>query len=212
MLWLFAGTDGQIHLVDGVTDQAAKLGWGSDVASVKTACGSGWQVLATGAGENAGNSGADSVRAYEIADRAPVPVSAALDFPGEITALWTEAKGDSAVAVVRNRETGAMKRFGWRWLAASSLLLMALLINAGCSGDSSAVWWDAAHRDAGSASLTDPCDATQADSLARRNLLGLIFETLVTLDDRGRLHSIACASIGSSGPETSDGNSVCATV
>ncbi|MGA7547466.1 MAG: hypothetical protein WBW24_01720 [Candidatus Sulfotelmatobacter sp.] len=111
LLWLFAGTDGQIHLVDGVTDQAAKLGWGSDVASVKTACGSGWQALATGAGENAGNSGADSVRAYEIADRAPVPVSAALDFPGEITALWTEAKGDSAVAVVRNRETGAYEAF-----------------------------------------------------------------------------------------------------
>jgi len=40
-----------------------------------------------------------------------VPVSAALDFPGEITALWTEAKGDSAVAVVRNRETGAYEAF-----------------------------------------------------------------------------------------------------
>jgi len=111
VLWLFAGTDGQVHLVDGVTDQTAKLDWGSDIASVKTACGSGWQVLATSAGENTGNSNADSVCAYEVADRDPVPVSAGSDFPGEITALWTEAKGDSAIAVGRNRETGDYEAF-----------------------------------------------------------------------------------------------------
>lgn len=111
VLWLFAGADGQIHLVDGVTDQAAKLGWGSDVVSVRTGCGSGWQVLATAADGNGFENGADSVRAYEIADRDPVPVSAALDFSGEITALWTEAKGDSAIAVVKNRETGEYEAF-----------------------------------------------------------------------------------------------------
>jgi len=111
ILWLFAATDGQIHFVDGVTDQAAKLGWGSDVATVKTGCGSGWQVLATGAGNNATENGLDSVRAYELADRDPVPVTAPLDFSGEITGLWTEAKGDSAIAIVRNRETGAYEAF-----------------------------------------------------------------------------------------------------
>lgn len=111
VLWLFAGTDGQVHLVDGVTDQTAKLDWGSDIASVKTACGSGWQVLATGAGENATDGGTDSVRTYEVADRDPIPVSAGLDFPGELTALWTEAKGDSAIAVGRNRETGDYEAF-----------------------------------------------------------------------------------------------------
>jgi hypothetical protein len=111
VLWLFAGTDGQIHRVDGVTDQAAKLGWGSEIASVKAACGAGGQLLATNSGENAPESGADSVRLYEIADRDPVPVSAALDFPGEITALWTEAKGDSAIAVVWNHETGNYEAF-----------------------------------------------------------------------------------------------------
>ncbi|MGB8865427.1 MAG: hypothetical protein WA350_00695 [Candidatus Sulfotelmatobacter sp.] len=81
-----------------------------------------------------------------------------------------------------------MKRFGWRRLVASSLLLMALLIKAGAAetrpqyGGTLRI----AMREA-PASL-DPCDATQADSLARRNVLALIFETLVTLDDRGRLH------------------------
>ena len=84
-LWVFAAVDGQIHFVDGVTDQTAKLGWGSDIVSVKTACGSGWQVLTTGAADNR----TDTVQAYEIADRDPVAVSTALEFSGEVTALWT---------------------------------------------------------------------------------------------------------------------------
>ena len=107
VLWLFAETDGQMHFVDGVTDQAAKPGWGSDVASVKTGCGVGWQVLATGAADN----GTDTVRAYEVADRDPVAVSAVLDFSGQITAFWTEAKGDSAIAVARSQETGDYEAF-----------------------------------------------------------------------------------------------------
>jgi hypothetical protein len=111
VLWLFSGADSQIHFIDGVTDQSAKLGWGSDIASVKTPCGTGWQVLATNAGDNATDNGMDSVRAYEIADRDPLPVSAPVDFPGEITALWAEAKGDSAMAVVRNQKTGDYEAF-----------------------------------------------------------------------------------------------------
>jgi hypothetical protein len=105
-LWLFAATDGHIHLIDGVSDQAAKLFWGSNLASVKTACGAGWQVLATTSGD-----AGDTMRAYEFPDRDPVAVSAAIDLPGEVTALWTEAKGDAAIAVARNRETGSYEAF-----------------------------------------------------------------------------------------------------
>jgi hypothetical protein len=107
VLWLFATVDGQVHIVDGVTDLAARFGWGSDVTSVKTSCGAGWQVLATKPTEQSG----DSVRAYEFPDRNAVPVSAVLDFPGEVTALWTETKGDTAVAIARNRETGNYEAF-----------------------------------------------------------------------------------------------------
>jgi hypothetical protein len=107
LLWLFAATDGHVHMVDGVSDQASKLDWGSDLASVKTSCGAGWQVLATSSEESAG----DSVRAYEFPDRDPVAVSAAVDFSGAITALWTEAKGDTAIAVTKNRETGSYEAF-----------------------------------------------------------------------------------------------------
>ena len=106
-LWIFAGVDGSIRLLDGVTEQSARLHWGSDLASIKTTCGSGWQVLATRPGDNSG----DSVRAFEFPDRDPVAVSPALDFSGGITALWTEAQGGSAIAVSRNAETGNYEAF-----------------------------------------------------------------------------------------------------
>ena len=107
LLWIFAGAEGYVHIVDGTSDQATKLDWGSDLTSVKTSCGAGWQVLVTSGDERNG----DSVRAYEFPDRDPVAVSAVVDFPGTITALWTEAKADTAVAVVRNRETGSYEAF-----------------------------------------------------------------------------------------------------
>jgi len=107
-LWFFATTDGRVHMIDGVNDQATAFDWGSDLASVKTACGAGWQMLATSSETTVG----DAVRAYEFPDRDPVAVSAAVDFTGGvITALWTEAKSDTAIAVVRNRETGSYEAF-----------------------------------------------------------------------------------------------------
>ena len=111
MLWLFAGANGQTHLVDGMTDQAAKLGLGSDVASVKAECGTGWMVLATSAEDRNLEQDAGSVRAYDVTDREFVPVSSPLNFSGEITVLWAEAKGESAIAVVWIRETGEYEAF-----------------------------------------------------------------------------------------------------
>jgi hypothetical protein len=107
VLWLFAAMDGQIHIVDGVSDQPARLNWGSDVVSLRTACGAGWQVVAT----SSGAPGSDSLRAYEFPDRDAVPVSAAVEFGATVTALWTEAKGDTAIAVTRNSERGSYEAF-----------------------------------------------------------------------------------------------------
>jgi hypothetical protein len=107
MLWIFAGTDGRVHMIDGVSDQITNFPWGSDLASVKTGCGAGWQVLASSAGEPA----KDSIRAYEFPDRDPIAVSPKVDFDGSITALWTESRGDTAVAVSWNRETGTYEAF-----------------------------------------------------------------------------------------------------
>ncbi len=105
--WIFAGVDGQFHIVNSAEERIVKLKWGSDVASVKTACGSGWQVLASSSEEGASN----TVRAYELPERDPVAVSASIEFPGAISALWTEAKGDTAVAVSKNDETGSYESF-----------------------------------------------------------------------------------------------------
>jgi len=108
VLWLFAAVDGQLHLLDGIRDQVlAKSGWGSDVATIKTTCGSGWQVLAT----RAGDSSSDVVRAFEMADREPTPASQPVEFNGAITALWTDAGGSAAIAVSRNSETGAYEAY-----------------------------------------------------------------------------------------------------
>jgi hypothetical protein len=106
-LWLFASADGKVHLVDGMNDQRSQFEWGSDIAAVRTGCGAGSQVLATPSGDQA----QDSIRAYEFPDRDPVAVSAAVEFPGPVSAMWTEARGDSAIAIARNRDTGSYEAF-----------------------------------------------------------------------------------------------------
>jgi hypothetical protein len=106
-LWLFAATDERIHLLDGVSDQTSDFGWGSEIASVKTACGSGWQILAAERGDET----QESIRAYEFPDRDPVAVTAPADFPGAISALWTETRGETAIAIVRHSDTGSYEAF-----------------------------------------------------------------------------------------------------
>jgi len=107
-LWIFATVDGQVHLLDGVTDQtAAKLGWGSDLASVRSGCGLGWQLLVAGDGDGAG----ETVKAFEIADREPIAVSPPAEFGGGITALWTDSDGTGAIAVSQNSGTGKYEAY-----------------------------------------------------------------------------------------------------
>jgi hypothetical protein len=106
-LWMFASADGTVRFTDGINEQTSSLTWGSDIATVRTTCGAGWQVLAT----NAGDPVQDSVRAYEFPDRDPVAVSAAVDLPGPVTALWTETHGDTAIAIARNRDSGSYEVF-----------------------------------------------------------------------------------------------------
>jgi len=82
-------------------------GWGSDLAAVKSACGSGWQILASSNRDNPG----DAVTAFEFPDREPVAASQTVDFSGRITALWTEPDENGAVAVVQNSESGTYEAY-----------------------------------------------------------------------------------------------------
>ena len=102
-LWAFAAVDGSLHLVDGMTDQLVRGGkWGSDLAAVHSGCGSGTQLLIS----DAGSPERDSLRAFEIPDRDPVAVSSALEFEGQVVALWPETNGNSATAIVKRKDTG----------------------------------------------------------------------------------------------------------
>jgi hypothetical protein len=108
-LWLFAGVDGQLQEVDGRNDQQSiRPNWGSDIAAIKTACGAGWQVLATSNGDG---TVLDTIRAFEFPDRDPVPVSPPIEMSGVVTALWTEPSGNGAIAVVHNQQTGKYEAF-----------------------------------------------------------------------------------------------------
>jgi hypothetical protein len=62
-------------------------------------------VLATlpGAGER------DGIQAFTIVNRAPLPVTPILEFPGAITALWVS--GGATVAVTRNSVTGKYEAY-----------------------------------------------------------------------------------------------------
>jgi len=101
-LWILTSVDGQIHMLDGVTDQvSSRPNWGSNIASVHSSCGAGWQLLV----DSRGDTSADTITAVEIADREPVTVSPPLEFAGNISALWTAADNASAIAVAHNSQT-----------------------------------------------------------------------------------------------------------
>jgi len=76
-----------------------------------------------------------------------------------------------------------MRPFEWRWLVVSSLLLVALA-DAETRPQYGGVLRVAMH----AAPMTlDPADGAQPDSFARRSLTMLMFDTLVTMGERGRV-------------------------
>jgi hypothetical protein len=108
-LWVFARTDGSVHLMDGVNDVGIRArDWGSDLAAVKSSCGAQTQLLVTGTGDG---EAADVVRAFEITDREPIEVGAPVELAGPVTSLWTSADARNATVVVRNLKTGNYDAF-----------------------------------------------------------------------------------------------------
>ena len=105
-LRLVATTDGTVHSVGGLSDQVWRgIAWGSDIASVHTGCGSGWQVIADGNKNAKRKDLNDELRVYEVTDQEAKAASAALSLDGQVTALW--ASGDSeALVVIRKEEAG----------------------------------------------------------------------------------------------------------
>jgi hypothetical protein len=99
-VWLFTGTDGRARLYFNLA-QAPHVysGWGSDIAAVRSTCGSLWQVLVSSPGDH---SQPDSVQAMEIVNREPVPVSSPLELNGAITSMWRGVDAATSDVVTRN--------------------------------------------------------------------------------------------------------------
>ena len=72
--------------------------WGSDIAVIRSECGSGVQVVVSGSGAAAVS---DSLSAFEIAGREAIAVSARLTVEGAVTAIHAAADGASAMVIVR---------------------------------------------------------------------------------------------------------------
>lgn len=108
-LWIFNGVDGQVRTHDGVRQGTLNVrDWGSDVAAVRSGCGSGTQLLVTGMADAGAN---DSLRGFELVDRQPVLAAPTMEFNGAITALWTAQDGLSATAVLHNPRTESYEVF-----------------------------------------------------------------------------------------------------
>ena len=99
-----AGLDGQTQLFEGTADPVSSFGgWGSDIASIASGCGSGWQVLATGSGDWTEK---DQIQLYEIRDRKAIAIGQPLELPGPTLAVWPTEDDKSARVVSRNLESG----------------------------------------------------------------------------------------------------------
>jgi hypothetical protein len=97
---LINGIDGKVQLIEAgaLKPIAGTRDWGSDFAALRTGCGAGTQIVASGSGEAA----TDSLRAYELPAQEAVPASAPLAMDGTVTALGTAPDGKSIFAVVRS--------------------------------------------------------------------------------------------------------------
>jgi hypothetical protein len=101
-----AQTNGVLHLNGSSTEGFAV--WGSDLAGIKSSCGRNWQVLSAGAGDY---TQPDSIQAGEVEGSVISAVSAPVDFPGPVTALWPASDSNTAIAVSKNLSTGRYEAF-----------------------------------------------------------------------------------------------------
>jgi hypothetical protein len=99
-----AGLDGKAQLFMGTAEPAASFdGWGSDIASIDSGCGSAWQLLATGAGDWTQK---DQIQLYEIRDRRAIPLGQPMELTGPILALWPGNDGKTARVISRSLDSG----------------------------------------------------------------------------------------------------------
>src|SRR5271170_6256796 len=99
---ILSATSGQVVMIENgaLKRLAGTRDWGSDLAAIRSGCGSGTQVLASASGAASD----DSVRAYEISGRDATAVSSPLEMTGTVTAIWPFSDFHDATVVVRRSE------------------------------------------------------------------------------------------------------------
>lgn len=103
--WISTGTKGDTRLVSGKNGNilGATSAWGSELATVKTDCGTGWQILSTSKRDR---TELDSIAVYEWAGSEFRSLSDPLELDGTVVAMWAAENGGPARAVVHNLKTG----------------------------------------------------------------------------------------------------------
>ncbi|MGB6973836.1 MAG: hypothetical protein WBD67_04045 [Terracidiphilus sp.] len=99
---LLAAVDGRVLLAQNNSLKPIRgtRDWGSDIAALRSGCGTGTQVLASGSGQAIN----DSLRAYSLAALEAVPASAPLAMNGTVTALFSAPDGSSVLAILRTTD------------------------------------------------------------------------------------------------------------
>ncbi len=108
-LWIVAGVDGHTYLLDRSMAKVGTVeGWGNDIASIDSGCGTGRQILATLPRDPLERG---AIQAFEIVNHRAVVASSSVEFPGPITALWPVINQNAAIAVSRDLKTGRYAAF-----------------------------------------------------------------------------------------------------
>ena len=114
--WILAEVDGKSRRYNDAKKAAEVYsGWGDEVVSVASGCGTDWQILASGTGDW---TGPDRLRSYNVEKETVVADSEPLEFSGPILTLWPSLDARTARVVSKNLQTGMYE---------------ASILTAGCS-------------------------------------------------------------------------------
>ena len=96
---LLNGIDGKVEIAESGAIKAVTgtRDWGSDFALLHSGCGTGSQIIASGAGQAI----TDSLRAYELPALEAIPVGDWLAMGGTVVSLSSSADGKSVIAIIR---------------------------------------------------------------------------------------------------------------
>jgi hypothetical protein len=99
--WLAATLDHRLTLIDETRETVSTGVAGEDVAALRIGCAPAAHVLASASSRDG-----ETLTLFRVARRQLTAAAGAIVLPGELTALWPTASGDSATVITRDRDAG----------------------------------------------------------------------------------------------------------